>query len=100
MQTFTYLTASDPHGATRLAGTDPRSRYLAGGTTLVDLMKLDVETPTQVIDINSLPLTEIADLPDGGLRIGALVRNADLANNEAVQSRYPALSQALLAGAS
>ena len=100
MQPFAYMAADDLRAATSLAAADPRSRYLAGGTTLVDLMKLDVETPTQIIDITGLPLTEIADLPDGGLRIGALVRNSDLAHNEAVRSRYPVLSQALLAGAS
>jgi len=100
MQPFAYTAPDDLQGATSLAAADPRARYLAGGTTLVDLMKLDVETPTQLIDIARLSLTEIADLPDGGLRIGALVRNSDLAHNAAVRSRYPVLSLALLAGAS
>src|SRR3954467_8364053 len=100
MQTFTYLTASDAQGATLLAAADSRARYLAGGTTLVDLMKLDVEQPTQLIDITSLPLTEVTELDDGTLRVGALVRNSDLAQNELVRARYPMLSQALLAGAS
>jgi xanthine dehydrogenase YagS FAD-binding subunit len=73
---------------------------IAGGTTLVDLMKLDVQSPAHVVDINSLPLNRIETLPDGGLRIGAMVRNSDLAHDEAIMKRYPVLSQALLAGAS
>jgi xanthine dehydrogenase YagS FAD-binding subunit len=75
-------------------------KFLAGGTTLVDLMKLDVERPAGVIDINSLPLAEISPTPDGGLRIGALARNADVANHPGVMREYPVLSQALLSGAS
>jgi len=100
MQPFTYTTVADANAATRLAVADPRARYLAGGTTLVDLMKLDVEQPTQLIDITGLPLDEITALSDGGLRIGAMVRNSDLAHNELVRARYPMLSQAVLAGAS
>jgi len=100
VQPFTYTTVADANAATRLAVADPRARYLAGGTTLVDLMKLDVEQPTQLIDITGLPLDEVTALPDGGLRIGAMVRNSDLAHNELVCARYPMLSQALLAGAS
>jgi xanthine dehydrogenase YagS FAD-binding subunit len=73
---------------------------IAGGTTLVDLMKLDVQSPALLVDINSLPLNRIENLPDGGLRIGAMVRNSDLAHDEAVMKGYPVLSQALLAGAS
>lgn len=75
-------------------------RYVAGGTNLVDLMKLRVEAPSQVIDINSLPLDRIERLPDGGLRIGALVRNSDLAHDSNVVRDYAVLSQALLSGAS
>lgn len=100
MQPFSFTSAADFSSATRLAGADPAARYLAGGTTLVDLMKLEVERPTQLIDITALPLAEVATLGDGTLRIGAMVRNADLANNEWVRTRYPVLSQALLAGAS
>jgi xanthine dehydrogenase YagS FAD-binding subunit len=100
MQPFSFTSARDTASATRLAAADPASRYLAGGTTLVDLMKLEVERPTQLIDITGLPLAEVATLADGTLRIGAMVRNADLANNEWVRTRYPVLSQALLAGAS
>ncbi|MEH2513914.1 xanthine dehydrogenase YagS FAD-binding subunit [Nitrobacteraceae bacterium AZCC 1564] len=75
-------------------------RFLAGGTTLLDLMKLNVETPRQIIDINRLPLDKIEPIQGGGLLIGATVRNSDLANDERVKRDYPALSQALLAGAS
>ena len=100
MQPFAYAAPDDVQRATSLAAADPRARYLAGGTTLVDLMKLDVETPTQLIDITRLPMTEVIQLADGGVRIGALVRNSDLAHNDIVRARYPMLSQALLAGAS
>jgi xanthine dehydrogenase YagS FAD-binding subunit len=75
-------------------------RFLAGGTTLVDLMKLDVERPKLVVDINGLPLDQIETLPTGGLKIGALVRNSDLAHHPVVQRDYAVLSQALLSGAS
>jgi xanthine dehydrogenase YagS FAD-binding subunit len=100
MQPFTYSSAHDPADATRLAAGDSGARYLAGGTTLVDLMKLDVEQPTRLIDINALPLADVSELPDGTVRIGAMVRNSDLAHNEIIRARYPVLSQALLAGAS
>jgi xanthine dehydrogenase YagS FAD-binding subunit len=99
MQPFTYTVAADTAGAATL-GAERGTRFLAGGTTLVDLMKLDVERPTRLVDITALPLGEIRPLPDGGVRIGAMVRNADCAHNELVRSRYPMLSQALLAGAS
>ena len=75
-------------------------RFIAGGTTLVDLMKLDVEQPKQVVDINGLDLTKVSRNPDGSLRIGALVRNSDLAHDPEVLKSYPVLSQALLSGAS
>jgi xanthine dehydrogenase YagS FAD-binding subunit len=75
-------------------------RFVAGGTNLVDLMKLDVEQPKQVVDINGLPLDRIERLPNGGLRIGALVRNSTLAHDANVTRDYPVLSQALLSGAS
>lgn len=75
-------------------------RFIAGGTTLLDLMKLNVERPTQVIDINRLPLDQVEKLPDGRLKIGALVRNSDLAHHELVKTHYAVLSQALLSGAS
>ncbi|MDX3906135.1 MAG: xanthine dehydrogenase family protein subunit M [Pigmentiphaga sp.] len=75
-------------------------RFLAGGTTLIDLMKLDVEKPAMVIDISRLPLDRIEPTSDGGVRIGATVRNADLAHHPFIQEHYPVLSQALLSGAS
>ena len=75
-------------------------RFLAGGTTLVDLMKLEVETPNRLLDINRLPFDKIEDLPNGGLKIGATVRNSDLAYHAKVQKDYAVLSQAILSGAS
>jgi xanthine dehydrogenase YagS FAD-binding subunit len=100
MQPFSYVAAENATEALRAAGAERRTRYLAGGTTLIDLMKLDVEQPTQLVDITALPLAEVIELPNGGLRVGAMVRNSDLAHNESVRRRYPMLSQALLAGAS
>jgi xanthine dehydrogenase YagS FAD-binding subunit len=99
MHPFSYLLASDVESATRL-GAERGTRFLAGGTTLIDLMKLDVEQPIRLVDITALPMANIASLPDGGVRIGAMARNADVAHNELVKARYPMLSQALLAGAS
>jgi xanthine dehydrogenase YagS FAD-binding subunit len=105
MQTFEMIRAQSAGDAVRLGaqGTDkamPPVRFLAGGTTLLDLMKLNVEQPQQVLDINRLPLVQLEFGPDGVLKIGALVRNSDLANNPLVMQRYPVLSQALLSGAS
>src|SRR5690348_5355579 len=82
------------------AALDPGSRFVAGGTTLIDLMKLDVETPERVVDINPLPLARVEATPEGGLKIGALVRNSDLALHPEVKARYTVLSEALLSGAS
>ena len=76
------------------------ARYLAGGTNLLDLVKADVIQPERVVDINRLALAEIAELPDGGVRIGALARNSDTANHALIRQRYPLLAQAILAGAS
>jgi len=105
MRPFDYSAATDIADATRLAAASSSTRYIAGGTTLVDLMKLDVETPTRLVDINRLGarhayMNEVGPLPDGGLRIGALVRNSDLAWKTVVKERFPVLSEALLAGAS
>jgi len=100
MQPFTFVSASDLTAARREATSSAGMRFLAGGTTLVDLMKLHVETPSMVIDINRLPLRSIEALPDGGVRVGALVRNSDMAHHALIAERYPLLSQALLAGAS
>ncbi|HEY3202898.1 MAG TPA: xanthine dehydrogenase family protein subunit M [Thermoanaerobaculia bacterium] len=100
MNLFSYSRASNPAGAVAAVTEKPRASYLAGGTTLIDLLKLDVLTPDALVDINALPLAKIAALPNGGMRIGALVRNGDLANDPAIRKRYPVLSEALLSGAS
>ncbi|MBL7253813.1 FAD binding domain-containing protein [Paractinoplanes lichenicola] len=95
MKTFTYRTATALDD-----GLEPGATFLAGGTNLVDLMKLGVATPEVLVDVTKLPLDEVTDLPDGGLRIGAGVRNSDLAAHPRVRRDYPVLSQAVLAGAS
>jgi xanthine dehydrogenase YagS FAD-binding subunit len=97
MQTFNYVKAASIEKA--LAAADG-AKFIAGGTTLVDLMKLNVEQPKALVDINLLPLDKVERLPNGGLRIGAMVRNSDLAWNADVQKDYAVLSQALLSGAS
>jgi xanthine dehydrogenase YagS FAD-binding subunit len=95
---FAYERARDAAGAVAAAGAGVR--YLGGGTNLVDLMRLGVETPERLVDVTGLPHDEIAELDGGALRIGAAVRNSDLAVHPAVTARYPVLSEALLAGAS
>jgi xanthine dehydrogenase YagS FAD-binding subunit len=97
MQTFNYIKAASIDKA---LGAANGAKFIAGGTTLVDLMKLSVETPSGLVDINILPLDKIEPLPNGGLRIGAMVRNSDLAWNADVQKNYAVLSQAILSGAS
>ena len=101
MNPFTYSRATDPqHAISGVAGNE-KAKLLGGGTNLVDLMKMGVEKPEQLIDINRLDLTKVEELPHGGgIRIGALVRNSDLAENSLIVSKYPVLSQALLSGAS
>ena len=99
MQAFDYVRARSVDEAV-LNLREPSTRCLAGGTNLLDLMKGDIEAPVRIVDINRLPLNEIVPTADGGLRIGALVRNSDLANHRYVRERYPLLSRALLAGAS
>jgi xanthine dehydrogenase YagS FAD-binding subunit len=99
METFTYTKATGVQQAIKAAG-QSQTRFIAGGTTLLDLMKLNVERPTQLVDINRLPLDQVEKLPDGRLRIGATVRNSDLAHHPTVVSDYAVLSQALLSGAS
>jgi xanthine dehydrogenase YagS FAD-binding subunit len=99
MKAFSYQRAeSVTHAAA--AAVKPGAKIIAGGTNLLDLMKLQVETPSQLVDINRLPLDKIEETPDGGLRVGALVRNSDLAADPRVRQRYGVLSRALLAGAS
>ena len=99
MQVFRYSQARTVDAAVENAARSGGA-FLAGGTTLVDLMKLDVLTPRSVVDINALPLDRVDSLPAGGLRIGALVRNSDLAKHAAVRQQYAVLSEALLSGAS
>lgn len=99
MREFAYHRSTSVADAVSAHGPDAATSYLAGGTTLIDLVKLDVMQPQRVVDINRLPLAQIENLPDGGLRIGALVRNSDLAWNDEVRRRYPVLSAALLSGA-
>jgi xanthine dehydrogenase YagS FAD-binding subunit len=99
MKAFTYERAASPAQAAA-ATLKPGTKLIAGGTNLLDLMKLQVDTPSILIDINRLPLDKIEETPDGGLRIGAMVRNSDLAADPRVRQRYGVLSRALLAGAS
>jgi xanthine dehydrogenase YagS FAD-binding subunit len=99
MKAFTYQRA-DTTAQAAAAAVKPGARIIAGGTNLLDLMKLQVETPSQLVDINRLPLDKIEEASDGGLRIGTLVRNSDLAADPRVRQRYGVLSRALLAGAS
>src|SRR2546421_2536723 len=101
MNPFAYSRANDAAGAVSAVSAKPRAKFLGGGTNLIDLMKMGVETPAQLVDINRLPMAQIEELPEGkGVRIGALVRNSDLAEHDLIKQRYPVLSQALLAGAS
>ena len=100
MISFEYSRASNVADAVRQIAASPGAKFLAGGTNLVDLMKMDVERPAQLIDISRLPLDKVEETADGGLRIGALVRNSDLAYHPLVEQRYPVLSSAILAGAS
>jgi xanthine dehydrogenase YagS FAD-binding subunit len=101
MNPFTYSRASDGSQAVSDMAAKPQGKFLGGGTNLLDLMKMGVETPAQLIDINRLPLAQIEELPGGkGVRIGALARNADVAEHDLIKSRYPVLSEAFLSGAS
>ena len=100
MNPFAYGRASSAEEAIAAAARDRNSAYLAGGTTLVDLMKLEVVVPRAVIDVDWLPMRSIQPTPSGGLAIGAMVRNSDLAAHPEVRRRFPVLSEALLSGAS
>lgn len=100
MINFQYARATDVADAVRQIIADPMAKLIAGGTNLVDLMKEDVERPSRLIDISRLPLRDIEERADGGLRIGALVPNSDLAWHPLIERRYPLLSSAILAGAS
>lgn len=100
MKAFTYERATSSAQAAEAAARKPGARFIAGGTNLLDLMKLEIETPQHLIDVNGLALDKIEATPEGGLRIGALVRNTDLAADRRVRRDYALLSRALLAGAS
>ncbi|CDG84823.1 FAD binding domain-containing protein [Janthinobacterium agaricidamnosum] len=100
MKAFSYQRAASPAQAAATAGQTPGAKFIAGGTNLLDLMKLEIEAPAHLVDINGLGLDKIEATGDGGLRIGALVRNTDLAANLHVRRNYAVLSRALLSGAS
>jgi xanthine dehydrogenase YagS FAD-binding subunit len=100
MRPFSYARAADIDSAISMVRARPGGAFLAGGTTEVDLVRQDVERPALLVDINDLPLSRVEDLPDGGLRIGALARMSDVAQAAGVVERFPAISQALLLGAS
>jgi xanthine dehydrogenase YagS FAD-binding subunit len=100
MKSFTYERPRNPAEAAASAMDKPDAKFIAGGTNLLDLMKLEIETPAHLIDVNGLSLDKIEPTPEGGLRIGALVRNTDLAADSRVRRDYAVLSRALLAGAS
>ena len=100
MKSFTYERARTPAEAAAAVAAHPGARFIAGGTNLLDLMKLQIETPGHLVDVNTLALDKIEATPEGGLRIGALVRNTDLAADDRVRRDYAVLSRALLSGAS
>jgi xanthine dehydrogenase YagS FAD-binding subunit len=100
MKAFTYERARTPADAAAAIARNPHAKFIAGGTNLLDLMKLEIETPAHLVDVNGLALDQIEPTPGGGLRIGALVRNTDLATHDRVRRDYALLSRALLAGAS
>jgi xanthine dehydrogenase YagS FAD-binding subunit len=100
MINFEYSRAGDVADAVRQIAADPRAKFIAGGTNLIDLMKYDVERPARLIDISRLPLTRVEETAAGGLRIGALVPNSDLSYHPLIEERYPILSSAIRAGAS
>jgi xanthine dehydrogenase YagS FAD-binding subunit len=100
MINFQYVRVSDVADAVRRIAADPSAKFIAGGTNLIDLMKEDVERPSRLIDISRLPLKTVEEMADGGLRIGALVPNSDLAYHPLVAQHYPLLASAILAGAS
>jgi xanthine dehydrogenase YagS FAD-binding subunit len=100
MKAFTYERAETPQAAAQAAAANPEAKFIAGGTNLLDLMKLEIEAPQHLIDVNPLGLDSIEPTPEGGLRIGAMVRNTALAADQRVRRDYAVLSRALLAGAS
>jgi xanthine dehydrogenase YagS FAD-binding subunit len=85
MESFRYQEANSIEAAISASASQASGKFLAGGTTLIDLMKLDVETPHLIVDVNRLPLAQVESTSDGGVRIGAMVRNSDLANHELIK---------------
>jgi xanthine dehydrogenase YagS FAD-binding subunit len=100
MKPFTYQRPLDARAAIQAVTGRPNAKFIAGGTNLIDLMKLRIETPAHLVDVSGLPMAKIEDAEGGGLRIGALVRNSALASDARVRAKYPVLSEAVLAGAS
>jgi xanthine dehydrogenase YagS FAD-binding subunit len=100
LKTFSYERVETVAQALAAAEHHPQARFIAGGTNLLDLMKHEIEAPTHLVDVNGLGLDQVEDAADGALRIGALVRNSDLAADARVRRKYPVLARALLAGAS
>ena len=100
MKVFSYERPATPEAAAQAVAAQPGAKFIAGGTNLLDLMKLQIETPAHLVDVNRLGLDAIEDTPGGGLRVGAMVRNSDLASDARIRQRYPLLSRALLSGAS
>src|SRR3978361_1889854 len=99
MEPFRYIKAQDNQAATRAAGIN-KSKFIAGGTNVLDLMKLNIETPKQLVDINKLSLYKVEELQNGGVRMGARVQKSDLAYHPYIVKNFPVLSEALLSGAS
>ena len=100
MKPYSYVRARDVGGAVAALAEAPDAAFLAGGTNLIDLMKLELMTPDVLVDVRRLTSESIEESPDGGVRIGAAITNSDLAADRTIRSRYPVLSQALLSGAS
>src|SRR4051812_36099246 len=100
MRSFSFERARSPGEAAAAAANIRGAKFVAGGTNLLDLMKLEIETPAHLIDVNGLALNKIESTPEGGLRVGALVRNTDLAADSRIRRDYGVLARALLAGAS
>jgi xanthine dehydrogenase YagS FAD-binding subunit len=97
---FTYERATDPRAAAKAAAETPGARFIAGGTNLLDLMKLEIEQPAHLIDVSRLPMAEVEETADGGLRIGAMATNSRVAADGRVRRRYPVLAEAIVAGGS
>jgi xanthine dehydrogenase YagS FAD-binding subunit len=97
---FTYERAADAKAAVKAAAETPNAKFIAGGTNLLDLMKLEIETPAHLIEVGRLPLAQIEDTADGGLRIGSMTTNSHVAADARVRARYPVLTQAIVAGGS